>query len=205
MFKSLLALTAYSSLALAQNETFKFFWPHADLYSVPDVAVESVNASATVFNVACPNLSSGNDCDWLSGVDYTIYDQSTYDFTVSGGDYTMTRTCIDQSTEVKCYAEGFNTKINGPYLANEVWASDATNTVTATIASGAEKLKAAPTNAASGSSSAPATGAAATSTSASVTGSAASAPAATGAAGKNRAHLAAGLVALCAGATALYI
>ncbi|KAJ4994177.1 hypothetical protein SVAN01_00006 [Stagonosporopsis vannaccii] len=204
MSKFLIAFAACSGLALAQNETFNFFWPHADDLLAPGVIIKTVNASATVFNAACPSPSSQSSCDWLSGLNYTIFDQSTYEATVTGDEFALTRTCVDRSTEVNCYAEGFNGRIKSQYLANEVWASDATNTVTATIASGAEKLKAAPTSTASGSGSAPMVGSAVTSTGASVTGSASSAPEATGTAVKNHASLAAGLVALCAGATLLY-
>lgn len=207
MFKSIIALAVYSGLVLAQNETLKFFWPYGEDYPVPAVTVKSVNASATVFYVACPSTSSGSDCDWRLGLNYTIFDQTTYEATMTGDEYAVTRTCVDQSEDgVKCYAEGYDGKIKSQYLANEFWASDATNTVTATIASGAEKLKAAPTNAVSGSSSAAAAGSAVTSTGASATGSVAPSPVATGAAGKHCADLAAsGLVALCLGAAALYM
>lgn len=146
----IVTLAACSGLTLAQNDTVQFFWPHAALYQDPVVTVQSVNASATIFNVACPMPTSSassntTHCNWGQGLDYTIFNGSTYEATMtSGDDYTVTRTCEDKGQGgVNCYAEGYDGSISSVFLINEHWEAESQSTITATIISGAEKLSAA--------------------------------------------------------------
>ncbi len=185
MFGSLVTFVALAGLAIAQNRTIQFFWPHAEDYQVPAVTVQSVNASATVLHVACPSPSDPYNCDWRLGVNYTIFQSSTYEAIVHGYDYALTRTCKDNGKDgVSCYAEGYDERITSAYLANEVWAADTANTVTAMVASGEELLKAAVASAPSSSTSPPQDGSSMTSAGASETASSAPQREATGAAGK---------------------
>ena len=144
----IIAFAACSGLTLAQNHTLEFFWPHAAYYQNPAVTVKSVNASATVFHVACPEPTTSDhyplyNCDWKGGVDYTIFNSSTYEATMTGNSYALTRTCEAKGQEgVECYMEGHDDRITAVSAANEFWADDITNTITATVTSGGEKLKA---------------------------------------------------------------
>jgi hypothetical protein len=144
----IIALAACSGLTLAQNHTLEFFWPHAADYQSPAVTIKSVNASATVFHVACPEPTTSDhyplyNCDWEGGVDYTVFNSSTYEATMTGYSSVLTRTCEAKGQEgVNCYMEGRDDRIIAVSAANEVWADDITNTITATVASGGEKLRA---------------------------------------------------------------
>ncbi|KAF9693741.1 hypothetical protein EKO04_008520 [Ascochyta lentis] len=131
MRQSILALAAYLGLVYAQNETLEFFWPHAADYQDPAVTVKTVNPSTTIFHVACPdsttsaNPTSSNyveDCHWQQGMDYTIFNISTYEATVTGSGYAMTRSCLDKGQgRVLCYAEGMDEVLDGRFIMNESW------------------------------------------------------------------------------------
>ncbi|KAH6639823.1 hypothetical protein C7974DRAFT_470259 [Boeremia exigua] len=203
MVKSLVALAACTGLAFAQNQTIEFFWPKGGDYEVPDVSIKSVNASATVFAVACPSPST-YDCDWSLGFNYTIVNSSTYEATMSRDDYMVSRTCQDKGQGgVNCYAEGNDKAHFSSFAANEVWGAITANTFTATVTSGGELLMAASTGSASSSSPSPQAGSSAPSASVSATASTTSQ--ATGAAGKNYVDHSMGLIIVGAGAVALYV
>jgi hypothetical protein len=144
---SIIALAACSGLTLAQNDTLQFFWPHAALYEDAAVSVKVVNPSTTVFHVACSTYttsyrSASENCNWNQGMDYTIFNGSVYEATMTGKSHAMTRSCIDKSHEgVNCYAEGYDEIRSGPYIANEHWGGSTTDTATATITAGVEKLR----------------------------------------------------------------
>lgn len=198
MHRSGIALAAFAGLAFAQNSTVQFFWPDAAVYEVPAVTVQSVNASATVLHIACPT-SQASSCEWGQGMDYTIFNSSTYEATMTGNSSMMTRTCeAKEQGDVNCFMEGKDEKRTELFAVQEHWSSDAVNTVVGTVDSGVEKLRAAPTGAASSFSPSAAVGSSATATASST-----NLPQATGAAGENRAQSA--FVLLCAAAATLYM
>lgn len=195
MHRSILALAACVGLAVAQNSTVAFFWPSAATWEVPAITVQSVNASATVMQIGCPKKQKSS-CEW-GAMNYTIFDQSTYEATMTNASYSITRTCVAKETpSVKCYYEGYDRAQVAAFAGTELLFADAYNDVVATIDAGVELLAAA--TAASGSGPSPAAGSSATATASST-----STPQATGAAGAIRAELA--IVVLGAAAAAVYV
>lgn len=196
MYKSVIALAACAGLVNAQNSTVEFFWPDAAAWEVPAVTVQSVNASATVMHIGCPKKQKSS-CEWGT-MNYTIFDQSTYEATMTNASYSMTRTCVAKETPtVECYYEGYDRAQIAAFAGTELLFADDYNEVVATIDAGAELLAAA-TAAVSGSSPSPAADPSAT-----ATASSANSAKSTGAADAIRAELAAVLVG--AAAAAMYI
>lgn len=61
---------------------------------------------------------------------------------MTGYSYALTRIREDEGQSgVNCYMEGCDERITAAFLANEHWAGETTDTVTATVTSGGEKLK----------------------------------------------------------------
>ncbi|KAF3007707.1 hypothetical protein E8E13_009573 [Curvularia kusanoi] len=204
MLRSAIVLVTCTGVALAQDGTIKFFWPHAGDYQTPAVTIQSANASATIFHAACPTLTAEDDCDWRGGVDYTIFNSSTYEATMTGSSYALTRTCVDEGQgSLGCFVEGNN--IRGVYAANEYWENASTDTITATITSGAERLKVSQASSPSVSHLSPTNGADGAPSEVPATISTAHLPQATGAAATSRASNAATILVLFAGAAALLL
>lgn len=197
MYAIPVALAAFSGLAAAQNSTIGFFWPNAAVWEVPAITVQTVNASATVLAIACPT-SQKSSCEW-GHMNYTIFDHSTYEATMTNASYSITRTCVAKETPtVECFMEGRDDARDMAFAAQEQFSADVGHEVVATVDSGAEKLVAASTGAASSSGPSPAAG-----SGGSATASSTSAPQATGNAGENRVQSA--LVLLFAVAAALCV
>jgi hypothetical protein len=196
MHRSILALAACAGLAIAQNSTVEFFWPDAATWEVPAITVHSVNASATVMHIGCPKKQKSS-CEWGT-MNYTIFDQSTYEATMTNASYSITRTCVaKEAPSVKCYHEGYDREQVVAFAGTQMLFADAYNEVVATIDAGVELLAAA-TAAVSGSGASPAAGSSAT-----ATASATKSPQASGAAGTIRAEIAVVLVG--AVAAAMYV
>jgi hypothetical protein len=180
MHGSAIVLAAFAGFAIAQNSTVEFFWPSAATWEVPAITIQSVNASATVMHIACPS-SQKSSCEW-GHMNYTIFEQSTYEATMTNASYSITRTCVAKETpSMTCYMEGRDDAQDAVFAAQEAWVVAADSKVVATVESGGEKLVAASTAAASSSGPSPAAGSSATATASST-----SSPQATGAAGENR-------------------
>lgn len=193
---SAVILAASAGLTIAQNSTVSFFWPNAAAFDVPAITVASVNASATVMHIGCPKKQKSS-CEWGT-MNYTIFDQSTYEATMTNASYSITRTCVAKETpSVQCYYEGSDRAGNAAFAGTQNLFNDAFNEVVATIDAGVELL-AATTPAASESGASPAAGSSATAT-ASSTNSAQ----ARGTATENRAHVAFMLLGVAAAAWSL--
>ncbi|KAF3036931.1 hypothetical protein E8E12_005620 [Didymella heteroderae] len=191
-----IVFAAFAGLTVAQNSTVEFFWPSAVTWEVPAITIQSVNSSATIMHIGCPRKQKSS-CEW-GHMNYTIFDQSTYEATMTNASYSITRTCVAKETpSVQCYMEGSDDAGNAAFAGTENWFADAFNEVVATVDVGAELLAAA-TAVASGSGPSPAAGSSAT-----ATVSPTNSPQATGAAAEVRPELA--VMLLGAAAAAMYI
>ncbi|KAH7113247.1 hypothetical protein B0J11DRAFT_446042 [Dendryphion nanum] len=147
MHQTIYLLSALASLALAQNQTFEFFFPSGAEGVDPVVSIKSVNPPTTVVAISCPTASPGFDeteCGWGPGLEYTVISSTIYKGTISEPGVTMTFSCDDniKKEEVTCGVSVGGSAAEMAYTSNVVWAKTDVARINATITAGAEKLAA---------------------------------------------------------------